>query len=185
MLWFHALISPESKTVPKGLNMFSADCCRVMARYNHLQNINLLTAASTLSDGDRRADRGAFFGSVVATLNHLYWADALQLARLKGDPRPEAHITHSLDDPSDWSSYVALRARRDAEILEWAERLTDKDLQGDLEWFPGDGLQRHTLPKALCALQMFNHQTHHRGQVHAMLTAAGARPGPTGLDPSG
>jgi len=161
--------------------MFSADCCRLMARYNLAQNRNLLTAAATLSDSERRTDRGAFFGSITATLNHLFWADALQLARLQGDPEPERHITHSLKEPREWQFYVSLREQSDAEILRWAEGLADDDLCGDLVWFPGDGTQRHKHPKALCALQMFNHQTHHRGQVHAMLTAAGAMPGPTEL----
>jgi uncharacterized damage-inducible protein DinB len=54
-------------------------------------------------------------------------------------------------------------------------------MDGMLAWYPGDGFTRIEKPKALCIIQFFNHQTHHRGQVHAMLTAAGAKPEPTNL----
>jgi uncharacterized damage-inducible protein DinB len=71
--------------------------------------------------------------------------------------------------------------RRNQEIEEWSERLLDADLDGMLVWYPGDGSTRIEKPKKLRIMQLFNHQTHHRGQVHAMLTAAGAKPEPTDL----
>ncbi|MEO1313727.1 MAG: DinB family protein, partial [Pseudomonadota bacterium] len=129
----------------------------------------------------RHQDRGAFFQSITATLNHLYWADALMVMRLKGNERPEETIKHSLIHPSDWDDFKALRSNRDEEIEEWAARLTDADLDGVVVWYPGDGSTRIEKPKVLCAAELFNHQTHHRGQVHAMLTAAGAEPEPTDL----
>ena len=161
--------------------MISAGYCRLMSRYNTWQNASLVTAADGLTDEDRWKDRGAFFRSIAATLNHLYWADALILERLKGNARPEDTIRHSLTSPSDWADFKALRSQRNAEIEEWSARLRDADLDGMLVWYPGDGLTLIEKPKALCVLQLFNHQTHHRGQVHAMLTAAGAVPEPTDL----
>lgn len=161
--------------------MISAGYCRLMSRYNTWQNASLVTAADGLTNEDRWKDRGAFFRSIAATLNHLYWADALILERLKGNARPEDTIRHSLTSPSDWADFKALRSQRNAEIEEWSARLRDADLGGTLVWYPGDGLTRIEKPKALCVLQLFNHQTHHRGQVHAMLTAAGAVPEPTDL----
>ncbi|MFA1621358.1 DinB family protein [Rhizobium mongolense] len=65
-----------------------------MARYNTWQNTSLVTAADGLTKVDRWKDRGAFFQSIAATLNHLYWADALILQRLKGNERPEKNINH-------------------------------------------------------------------------------------------
>ncbi|MEL6210938.1 MAG: DinB family protein, partial [Pseudomonadota bacterium] len=109
------------------------------------------------------------------------WADALILERLKGNARPEDTITHSLAHPSDWGAFTAKRAQRDAEIEAWAIPLTDSDLTGTIVWYPGDGATRVQRPKALCAAELFQHQTHHRGQIHAMLTAAGARTAPTNL----
>jgi uncharacterized damage-inducible protein DinB len=161
--------------------MISAEYCRLMARYNTWQNASLVTAADGLTNEDRWKDRGAFFQSIAATLNHLYWADALILERLKGNERPEETIKHSLTSPSDWDAFKALRLRRNEEIEEWSARLLDADLNGMLVWYPGDGSTRIEKPKTLCAVQLFNHQTHHRGQVHAMLTAAGAEPEPTDL----
>lgn len=159
--------------------MISAEYCRLMARYNTWQNASLVAAADGLTHEDRWKDRGAFFQSIAATLNHLYWADALILERLKGNARPEETIKHSLTSPSDWEAFKALRLQRNEEIETWSARLRDADLNGMLVWYPGDGSTRIEKSKTLVAIQLFNHQTHHRGQVHAMLTAAGAEPEPT------
>lgn len=161
--------------------MISAEYCRLMSRYNTWQNISLVTAADGLTEVARHKDRGAFFQSIAATLNHLYWADALILLRLKGNERPEESVKHSLTHPLDWNDFKVLRSKRDEEIEDWATRLNDADLDGVVVWYPGDGSTRIEKPKALCAAELFNHQTHHRGQVHAMLTAAGAEPEPTNL----
>lgn len=161
--------------------MISVEYCRLMARYNTWQNNSLVTAADSLTDTERREDRGAFFQSITATLNHLYWADALILQRLKGNTRPEEIIEHSLTSPSEWDDFKILRAKRNMNIEEWAGLLIDNDLDGTIVWYPGDGSTRIEQPKALCAAELFNHQTHHRGQIHAMLTAAGAEPEPTNL----
>lgn len=161
--------------------MISAEYCRFMARYNTWQNNSLVTAADGLTDVARRKDRGVFFQSMTATLNHLYWADALILQRLKGNERPEETIKHSLTSPSDWDDFKILRSKRNEEIQEWADLLVDTDLYGMVAWYPADGSTRIEVPKTLCAAELFNHQTHHRGQIHAMLTAAGAEPEPTNL----
>lgn len=161
--------------------MISAAYCRLMSRYNTWQNTSLITAADGLTNEDRWKDRGAFFKSIAATLNHLYWADALILERVKGNARPEETIKHSLTIPANWTDFKALRLQRNEEIEEWSARLNDADIAGMLVWYPGDGSTRIEKPKALCIMQLFSHQTHHRGQIHAMLTAAGAKPDATDL----
>lgn len=161
--------------------MISPGYCRLMSRYNAWQNASLVAAADGLSNEERWKDRGAFFKSIAATFNHLYWADALVLERLKGNERPEETIKHSLTDPSNWDAFKALRLQRNEQIEEWSAGLVDAQLGGILVWYPGDGSTRIEKPKTLCVMQFFNHQTHHRGQIHAMLTAAGAKPGPTDL----
>lgn len=98
--------------------MISAGYCRLMARYNSWQNTSLVAAAEGLTNEDRWKDRGAFFRSIAATLNHLYWADALILGRLKGNERPEKTIKHSLTSPSDWADFKALRLQRNEQIEE-------------------------------------------------------------------
>lgn len=161
--------------------MITADYCRLMARYNSWQNASLVMASDGLTAADRWQDRGAFFGSIAATLNHVYWDDALWLQRFGGKERPEDTFNPSLESPADWTDFKRLRAQRNAEIEDWAARLCDADLDGTVAWYPAGGSTRIEKPMAVCAIHLFNHQTHHRGQVHAMLTAAGAEPEPTDL----
>jgi uncharacterized damage-inducible protein DinB len=177
----HSVIHHRTSTTIGARELISAGYCRLMARYNTWQNTSLVTAADGLTNVDRWKDRGAFFQSIAATLNHLYWADALILQRLKGNERPEENIKHSLTSPSDWDDFKTLRLQRNEEIEEWAARLLDADLNGMVVWYLGGGPTRIEKATALCVIELFNHQTHHRGQVHAMLTAAGAEPEPTDL----
>ena len=67
-----------------------------MARYNRWQNENLYTVADGLSEEERRRQRGAFFGSIQATLNHLLWADWMWMSRFAGTPKPEGGIPQSV-----------------------------------------------------------------------------------------
>jgi len=152
-----------------------------MARYNTWQNSSLTTAADKLSREERWRDQGAFFNSIAETLNHLYWADALQLQRLTGNERPHETLKHSLTNPDDWNEFKVLRMRRDKEIEDWAASLKATDLDGVVVWYLPGSSTKYEKHKALCITQLFNHQTHHRGQIHAMLTAVGAKPGPTDL----
>ncbi|WP_299286825.1 DinB family protein [uncultured Tateyamaria sp.] len=154
---------------------------RLMARYNAWQNTSLIAAADGLSDEARHANRGAFFGSIAATFNHLLLDDALWLARFEGDARPEAWVKGSLDDPAEWAVFKAARADLDNRLIAWADRLGPEDLEGNVAWYPGGGDVRVEKPRTVCLAHVFNHQTHHRGQIHAMLTAAGAVPDATDL----
>lgn len=161
--------------------MITVKYVRNMARYNAWQNENLLSAAEGLSDEDRRADRGAFFGSIHATFSHLLWADTMWMSRFDGWGKPAASIAESVDWVKDWPDLVSRRRTADAQITRWADRQTDAALAGDLAWFSGAAGRDMSAPKAFCVMHFFNHQTHHRGQIHAMLTAAGAQPGDTDL----
>ena len=105
----------------------------------------------------------------------------MQLERIKGNERPHDTIKHSLTEPSDWQSFKTKRAERDGEIASWAAGLREGDLKGETAWYVPASAVRIVKPKALCVVQLFNHQTHHRGQIHTMLTAAGAEPDPTDL----
>lgn len=153
-----------------------------MAAYNAWQNESLYGAASTLSSEDRQQDRGAFFGSIEATLAHIHWGDRAWLHRLAGTPAPAGgDLASSLRLDSGWAGLVAARKATDAEISNWVAGLSDTDLQGDLSWYSASVGQQMSRPIWLLIAHLFNHQTHHRGQVHAMLTAAGARPDDTDL----
>lgn len=162
--------------------MITPDYTRTLAAYNRWQNGNLFGAAGTLDDAARRADRGAFFRSIHGTLNHLLWADGMWMSRLAGLPRPRARsIAESVDECATWDELTAARADLDAAMVAWAESLTAEDMAGTLSWYSKATGREITKSRRLLSVHLFNHQTHHRGQVHAMLTAAGARPGDTDL----
>jgi uncharacterized damage-inducible protein DinB len=162
--------------------MVTAEQMRLMARYSAWQNRQQTDAASRLSDEERRRDRGAFFGSIFATLNHLLWADRIWLSRFTDAPGPNvAGIQDSPSETADWQGYCEGRAATDAAIGSWVAGLSDGDLAGDLVWWSGAAGREMRRPRALLATHIFNHATHHRGQVHAMLTAAGVDPGVTDL----
>ncbi|QEE37274.1 DUF664 domain-containing protein [Octadecabacter sp. SW4] len=152
-----------------------------MARYNAWQNKGLRAIVDAMDEDALRHDRGAFFGSIFGTLNHLLWGDLVWMARFAGGDAPPQAIADSPDmtaTPVEWSTH---RFRTDGRISLWADKLASVDLVGDLTWYSEAAKREVTQPMQTCIVHFFNHQTHHRGQVHAMLTAAGAKPGPTDL----
>ncbi|MCA0994680.1 DinB family protein [Alloyangia pacifica] len=152
--------------------MDQADVQR-LARYNDWQNRLMQAELAALPPQDLTVQRGAFFGSILATANHLLWADRMWLSRLSDVARPEGGIADSValtDGLAEWSSE---RQTLDAHMLGWADALGSADLAGDLRWWSGASGREQQQPKALCIAHMFNHQTHHRGQIHAMVTSAG------------
>ncbi len=153
---------------------------RMMAGYNAEMNRRLYAAAARLEDAERRRDRGAFFGSIDATLNHLLWADAMWMSRFAGWERPP-DMKAGLMWHADFAALAAARTEMDLGLIGWADALDPAWLDGDLSWFSGAMRQDMTRPRSVLVAHMFNHQTHHRGQVHAMLTAAGERTGDTDL----
>ena len=161
--------------------MMTPELCAAMARYNAWQNANLYGAAEGLSDAERRRDRGAFFGSIHATLSHLLWGDSVWMSRFDGWDKPDVAIRDSAAFEPDWERLRARRTEADARIADWAGRVDPAWLGSDATWYSGALGREVTKNAGLCVAHFFSHQTHHRGQVHAMLTAAGVRPGDTDL----
>jgi uncharacterized damage-inducible protein DinB len=152
-----------------------------MARYNRWQNANLYGVADALPDEERRRERGAFFGSVHATLSHLLWGDQIWMSRFAASPQPEGGIVGSATLHPDWDGLKRTRAAFDDTIIGWADGLDRDWLAGDLTYYAAGAKRDITAPKWLLVTHMFNHQTHHRGQVHCMLTQAGGKPHDTDL----
>lgn len=152
--------------------MITPGYVRTMARYNAWQNGLLFAACDTLSDKALRQDRRAFFGSVFATLNHLYWGNRIWMNRFAAVGAPKGmSIDKSVKECADWPELKAAQTALDAEITAWADQLTA--VAGDLVWYSGATDSEQRRPLSYIITHFFNHQTHHRGQVHAMLTAAG------------
>jgi uncharacterized damage-inducible protein DinB len=162
--------------------MISTAHAQLMARYNSWQNLSLYGAASRLSDAQRCDPRGAFFGSLHTTLAHILWADRVWMNRF-------AHTlaTSSEDDQGrgpayqDWMALQSARIEFDATIISWTSKLSDSWLAADFTWSNVAGTRKTTQPAWRLVTHFFNHQTHHRGQAHAILTGFGIMPDDTDL----
>lgn len=161
--------------------MIDAEHARLMARYNKWQNENLYAAAAGLSEAERKQDRGAFFKSIHGTLSHILWADRVWMARFDGWDRPDTPNAESGSMIADFATLRTERERDDQQIISWTDQLPDGDLAGPLEFFSGALKSNISMPLWTCLTHFFNHQTHHRGQAHAMITAAGGTPHDTDL----
>ncbi|MCX8004504.1 MAG: DinB family protein [Burkholderiaceae bacterium] len=159
--------------------MIDAGYCQVFAAYNAWMNEKIFACAAQLSDEERKRDRGAFFRSIHSTLNHVLWGDRLWLGRLNGRRYEVGPI--GVDLYEDFDRLRLARMEMDAEITDWALHVSGERLAGTLTWFSVTAQRETTRPLALCVMQMFNHQTHHRGQVTTLLKQAGIDPGVTDL----
>lgn len=153
--------------------MIDRDYCVTMARYNTWQNNQLVDSLKRMNETDLTMDRGAFFGSILGTLNHLLWGDMMWMSRFQGTKTPAGTVEDSVRILPTFSAWTADRFRMDGRITLWAEALHNIDLKGDLHFYSGMLGRDASKPMGYCVTHFFNHQTHHRGQVHAMLTAAG------------
>lgn len=161
--------------------MITPQFAQAMARYNGELNRRIYGAALRLSDAQRRADQGAFWHSIHGTLSHLLWADRLWLSRFGVGEKPVLALGDSAKMEDDFEALWRQRQAVDAVLGDWADGLTQKDLAGELSWFSGAVGREVTKSRALIVMQIFNHQTHHRGQVHAMITRLGETTGDTDL----
>jgi uncharacterized damage-inducible protein DinB len=170
---------------PKFLAMMSPEWLRACARYNRWMNDKLYGVAATLSDEARKRDAGAFFKSIHGTFNHLLIADRVWLGRFKGLPLPDGHMgpggIGSLDQElfSDFDDLRRERALTDDELSAWVSELTPERLAAPLVFLRRG--QRLECPLWWTVAHVFNHQTHHRGQVTTLLTQQGCDPGVTDL----
>ncbi|KJZ20069.1 DinB family protein [Loktanella sp. S4079] len=161
--------------------MITPEYCQMMAAYNAWQNNGLRDLVQSTSQDVLTRDRGAFFGSIFGTLNHLLWADTVWIARLDKSSGTDVALSESTAFSPTPAVWAAERFRMDGRIAQWADKLHTVDLVGPLSWHSAALGQTVTKPMSQCVVHMFNHQTHHRGQIHAMLTAAGENPIATDL----
>ncbi len=152
---------------------------QTMARYNAWMNEKLYAAAAALSDAERKRDRGAFFGSIHGTLDHILLGDRAWMNRLAGRDYPMRPIGELLYE--DFAALHEARVAMDADILAWTGSLTDEWLAEPMTWtsalYGGDLVH----PRWGLVQHLFNHQTHHRGQATTLLTQCGLDVGPTDL----
>jgi uncharacterized damage-inducible protein DinB len=161
--------------------MISPQHARLMARYNRWQNKSLYGAADDLSDPARLKDRGAFFHSIHETLAHILWADRVWLSRFGCAEAPAVKGNETLTIYPVWKHLKVARIRMDGVLDNWVNALDDEALGKNLVWYSGAAGKEMSKPVWELVTHIFNHQAHHRGQVHAMLTMAGVVPDDTDL----
>ena len=144
-----------------------------LARYNRLANERLYEACAALDDEARKQDRPAFFGSIHGTLNHIMIGDRIWLARFAGQEAPSTDLDAILYE--DFAALRLARAEDDARIETFAAGLDLDWLSGTIRYVNYRG-QTCEDPNDLLVQHFFNHQTHHRGQVHDMLSQTTVSP---------
>jgi len=163
-------------------NIENLNDLQILARYNPWANTRLYDCIQDLSDDDYRADRGAFFGSIHATLNHLLVGDHLWTSRMVGTYSGLTGLDQILHD--DFTSLRTARTAMDEHIVRLTDRLSvglDGGLDREVTYRSFVDKKKHASPARHILLTLFNHQTHHRGQVHGLLTQAGIK-NPPALD---
>jgi len=157
----------------------SLEWFQIYASYNSVMNSRLLNCCETLEGSVLHENLGAYFGSILGTLNHLINADEVWLSRFTGEP----HQVKALDQIR-FDSLEKVRDRRtelDKTICAFVASLDPEKIQRTLSYesFVTPQKREEVLGKAL--LHVFNHQTHHRGQITTRLFQKGRDPGLTDL----
>jgi len=143
----------------------------MFAAYNQWANGRIYDAAGDLNDEEFNRNVGAFFGSMMGTLNHLLTADRIWMKRFTGEGDAPASLDAVLH-----RALPVLRMAREAEdkrIIGWVDSLSDKALSGRFTYMTVSDMRTVSQRLAPALAHVFNHQTHHRGQAHAILTILG------------
>ena len=153
-----------------------------LAQYNTWFNGELYKHTATLDDAARKQDRGAFFGSIHDTLDHILLCDRSWLGRVRKSSLPFASLegaalVENLSDlragvTQDWDELVAFRAETDAVMERFVAELTPELLGSDVDYTNSKGVP-FSNPLWHVVAHVFNHGTHHRGQVTSLLKKAG------------
>jgi len=153
--------------------------CQLLARYNRWMNERMYAAVATLPEAERTRERGAFFGSIQRTLSHLVWADRMWVGRFRSMPYTAA--AYGADLYTDFATLARERDATDTDILAWAGQVTPAWLEANVTYTRKADGRTVALAGWVAATHLFNHATHHRGQVTALMKQAGVDPGVTDL----
>ncbi|CZT34772.1 DinB family protein [Rhizobium sp. 9140] len=147
------------------------DHFRMFAAYNSWANGRIYAAADVLGEEGRRRQTGAAFGSLHGTLNHLLATDRIWMKRFTG--KGDAPTTLDAVLFEDFEALKAARMAEDRRLAAWIDSLGADDLAGVFTYTPISIPEPITQALSPCLAHLFNHQTHHRGQCHMILTSLG------------
>ena len=146
---------------------------RMLAAYNRRANRRLYDACARLTDEERKARRPAFFGSIHGTLNHIMVGDRIWLARFSGEEVPSTGLDAVLYE--NFAELREARERVDARIEEFVAGMNEGFLGDTIRYENNEGRSLED-PVDVLLPHLFNHETHHRGQIHDMLSATDVPP---------
>ncbi len=149
----------------------NAEVARAMAAYNRWMNERLYAVCAELTDQERKRDRRVFFGSIHGVLNHLLLADRIWLGRFEDRPYPARSLDQEVH--AEFDALTAARAETDRNILDWASGLDQTRLESTLHYVSMVDPAPRSCPLWIAVTHCFNHQTHHRGQLTALLAQCG------------
>lgn len=152
---------------------------QLMSQYNQTMNLKVYQAAIDLGDDEIQADRGAFFGSIFGTLNHIYVADIIWLKRFTRYSQNYTSLQNlpELENYNNLRAFVTkqikslshLRQQLDTTIIHWCQEIKPGELELNLQYFDTKG-NLYCKNYGQLIQHFFNHQTHHRGQVSTLFS---------------
>ena len=166
-------------TNAKTREIMTVEYFQTMSRYNRWMNEKLYRVCDAMPDKLRREDKGAWFKSVHGTLNHILLCDLLWLGRFTHRPFAATSLDQELYH--DWDEMKAERAKTDDAIDAWLASISDAQLQAPLTFTAISSPQERTMPLWVLMAHLFNHQTHHRGQLTTLMEQLGYDSGVTDL----
>ena len=159
--------------------MFPKNYFQLMAQYNKCMDSKIYAVCLEIPDDLRKKDMGAFFKSIHSTLNHIYYGDLAWIERLRDNTFTPRQIGIDLHD--DFKELKEAQEKMDSGIINWADSLTQEKLNQTFDYVSNVENFSRKLPVWVLATHMFNHQTHHRGQVTTLIKQLGYEPGITDI----
>jgi len=159
--------------------MFPKNYYQLMAEYNQWMDSKIYAVCIDIPDDLRKKDMGAFFKSVHSTLNHIYYGNLAWIERLRDNTFTPRQIGVDLYD--DFKELKEAQEKMDSDIIDWADSLTQEKLNQTFDYVSNVENFIRQLPVWVLATHMFNHQTHHRGQVTTLIKQLGYEPGITDI----
>ena len=145
---------------------------QLLANFNTWANEKIMTSCKKLTETEYKKDRRAFFSSIHGTLNHLLVVDRAYISRIEG----KDHGLKSLDQILYGNLFQLEEARikEDKRLVDLVNNLSEESIHKEITYNGFEtGKTTYTINTILITL--FNHQTHHRGQIHNMLSQAGIK----------
>jgi uncharacterized damage-inducible protein DinB len=149
------------------------DAFRMLARYNRIANARLYEQCAKLDLLEYRRERQGSFGSIHSLLNHMLLGDRIWMSRFAGGGSTTPPLNSILFET--FVELSAARAEQDAMIEAFFEKVAEDFLAWSFPYVNSQG-KHYVETASVAVLHFFNHQTHHRGQIHVMLSQTPVRP---------